>query len=133
MSTAKRYLLAGNIVAILNAAADGGTVQSDVLERSGTDVPFTTLISWVTKGHKDRKNGAVSAHTKFADQWDALRAGAGANGPWMQDAMAEIDKALAMLREEAQEVNPAAKYLWDNDSEISRRMSKAIINLGAAS
>ena len=30
-------------------------------------------------------------------------------------------------------MNPAAKYLWDNDSKINRRMSKAIINLGAAS
>ena len=38
--------MAGNIIAILNAAADGGTVR-DVLERSGTNVPFTTLISWV--------------------------------------------------------------------------------------
>ena len=63
---------AGNIVAILNAAEDGGNVQS-ILERSGTNVPLTTLMSWVTKGHKGQENwcskcsgqicGSVGCHT----------------------------------------------------------------------
>ena len=44
----------------------------------------------------------LSAQGKFADQWDALRDKRRCKmARGMQDAMAEIDKALAMLKQEA--------------------------------
>ena len=87
---------AENIVAILNAAKDGGTVES-VLERSGTNVAYGAFLSWVTRGHRDSRIGAKTAHGKFADYWDAIRLADASTGPWSGDPMTEIDKALEIL------------------------------------
>ena len=95
----KSSFQAENIVALLNAAKDGGTVNA-ILDRSGTKVMHSTLMAWVTKGHTDRKNNVVSAYVKFADKWDAIRLAAPEGGPkWGTDPMTEIDKALEMLEE----------------------------------
>ena len=80
-----------NIIAILAAAATGGTIE-DIIARTKIDMSASSLKKWLKDGKKDMRQDRQTAYAIFAEQWDAVYPGA---PPRYEAArMAEMKKAL---------------------------------------
>ena len=85
---------APNIVAILTAAATGGT-QEEIVARTGVEISTASLNKWLKDGKKDLKEERQTAYAIFTEQWNTVYPGA----PPRHEAlrMDEMKKALAEL------------------------------------
>ena len=97
-------LTAPNIVAILTAAAKGGT-QEEIVARAGIEISTASLNKWLKDGKKDLKEERQTAYAIFTEQWNTVYPGA----PPRHEALRieEMKKALADLGIERQCPNPA--------------------------
>lgn len=83
-----------NIIAILQAAPKGGTLE-EVILRSRVNISANSLAKWIKDGNRDSKEGKHTSYRLFADQWNAVYPGT----PPRHEAarMLEIKKALKEL------------------------------------
>ena len=83
-----------NIIAILDAAPKGGTIE-EVIERAKVDMNATSLNKWIKDGNRDTRNGQTTAYALFVGQWNALYPGK----PLRYEAarLAEIKRAFKEL------------------------------------
>ena len=85
---------AENIIAILDAAPKGGTLN-EVIKRSGTDLSSTTVNKWIKTGNRDIRENQPSSYRMFTEQWNNLYPGP---PPRTEAArLAEMKKALDHL------------------------------------
>ena len=94
---------ATNIVAILTAAAEGGTSE-DIVSRAGVDMSSTSLNKWLKDGRKDLKEGRQTSYAIFAEQWATVYPGAPPRHETVR--MEEMKKALKELGIERKCPNP---------------------------
>lgn len=96
---------AANIVAVLQAAPEGGTSE-EVIKRAGVNVSQASLDKWIKEGRRDLKNNKQSAYRLFAEQWDTVYPGA----PPRNEAarMSEMHKALEVLGIQVPKTCPAS-------------------------
>lgn len=97
--------VAANIIAILQAAPEGGTVE-EVIKRAGINVSQASVDKWIKEGRRDLKNDKQSAYRLFAEQWDTLYPGA----PPRNEAarMEEMRKALQAMGIQPPKTCPAS-------------------------
>ena len=94
MSLRPATFTAENIVAILENAHRGGTIQ-DVIDRAGADVSEASVKNWIKRGQQARNADETTSYRLFLDQWDTLYPGS----PPRHEIgrMIEIQKALYKL------------------------------------
>ena len=86
--------LADNIVALLQAAPQGGTIEQ-VIERAGVQVGAASLKKWIADGKRDKSAGKNTAYRMFSEQWALVYPGAPPKGE--PDRMIEMQKALEKM------------------------------------
>lgn len=94
MSIRPATFTAENIVAILEAAPQGGTVQ-EVIDRAGADVSEASVKNWIKRGQQARNADETTSYRLFLDQWDALYSGSPPRHE--MGRMIEIQKALQRM------------------------------------
>ena len=84
----------GNIIAILDSATQGGTIE-DVLKRASVDVSAASLSKWIKDGNADLRKDLHTAYRLFAEQWNTIYPGP----PPRHEAarMLEITKAFEKM------------------------------------
>ena len=83
-----------NIVAILEAAPRGGTVQ-EVIDRAGADVSEASVKNWIKRGQQARNADETTSHRLFLEQWEALYPGSPPRHEMSR--MIQIQQALQQL------------------------------------
>lgn len=95
---------ADNIIAILDAAPAGGTIE-DVIERSKAPVSTASVTKWLKDGKRDLQQDRRTAYALFTEQWDTVYPGA----PPRNEAarMKEMQKVLERLGIKQDDIPPA--------------------------
>ena len=102
---------AANIIAILEAAPHGGTIQ-DVVTRSRANVSEATVKNWLKRGQQARNDDQNTSHRLFIDQWDKLYPGAPARNEMSR--MLEMQKALETMGIKINDSKEATNGKTDN-------------------
>lgn len=93
-----------NIIAILDSATQGGTIE-DVLKRARVDISAASLSKWIKDGNADLRKDLHTAYRLFAEQWNAVYLGP----PPRNEALRilEITKAFEKMGISLDRPNPA--------------------------
>ena len=74
MSLKPNVFTTENIIALLQAAPDGGTLD-DVIARARITVSPASLAKWIKDGNRDNRSGKDTSYGLFVQQWNTLYPG----------------------------------------------------------